>query len=202
MFSDLVLANTRAEQGNLHHLATVCLGKTMARSSASVLIASFQENYEQLFRFLTRKLGGDCERAADVVQDTYVRLAGTPDQGDVIENPRAYIYRVAGNLAIDGIRREKRITAHHDMDEDTDAIHDPKPGPENIVLDREQILLLDKALEKLPEKPRAALLMFRVDGLSHMEIAQRLGVSNSMVAKYIVRALQHCRDELLREGEK
>jgi len=115
----------------------------MARNSASVLIASFQENYEQLFRFLTRKLGGDHERAADVVQDTYVRLADAHDQGDVIDNPRAYIYRVAGNLAIDGIRREKRITAHHDMDEDTDAIHDPKPGPENIVLDREQILLLD-----------------------------------------------------------
>jgi len=183
-------------------LATVCLGKTMTRNSASVLIASFQENYEQLFRFLTRKLGGDHERAADVVQDTYVRLADTPDKGDVIENPRAYVYRVAGNLAIDGIRREKRITAHHDMDEDTDAIHDPKPGPENIVLDREQILLLDKALEKLPEKPRMALLMFRVDGLSHSEIARRLGVSNSMVAKYIVRALQHCRDELLREGKK
>ena len=70
------------------------------------------------------------------------------------------------------------------------------------MLDREQILLLDKALEKLPEKPRMALLMFRVDGLSHSEIAARLGVSNSMVAKYIVRALQHCRDELLREGEK
>lgn len=174
----------------------------MARNSASVLIASFQENYEQLFRFLTRKLNGDCERAADVVQDTYIRLADTPDPGEGIDNPRAYIYRVAGNLAIDWLRREKRITANHDASEDADTIHDPKPGPEHIILGREQILLLDKALQKLPEKPRAALLMFRVDGLSHSEIAQRLGVSNSMVAKYIARALQHCRDELLRGGEK
>ena len=173
----------------------------MARNSASVLIASFQENYEQLFRFLTRKLGGDHERAADVVQDTYVRLADAHDQGDVIDNPRAYIYRVAGNLAIDGIRREKRITAHHDMDEDTDAIHDPKPGPENIVLDREQILLLDKALEKLPEKPRMALLMFRVDGLLAYQTAWSRNIScapcNIAVTSFCARAKNngknHCR---------
>lgn len=76
------------------------------------------------------------------------------------------------------------------------------PARENIYLSREQIALLDRALSQLPEKPRAALLMFRVDGLSHNEIAQKLGVSNSMVAKYIGRALKHCRDALLVRAER
>ncbi|MCC9626112.1 sigma-70 family RNA polymerase sigma factor [Thalassospira sp. MA62] len=169
----------------------------MARSSASILVASFQENYEQLLRFLTRKLNGDSESAADVVQDTYVRLAGATEPEDAIDNPRAYVYRVAGNLAIDRMRRDNRISVHHEKDEQDQAIHDPTPGPEKIFLSREQIMLLDRALAELPEKPRAALLMFRVDGLSHAEIADRLGVSNSMVAKYIGRALKHCRDALL-----
>ena len=174
----------------------------MARSSASILIASFQENYEQLLRFLTRKLNGDSERAADVVQDTYVRLAGTSDLDETIDNPRAYIYRVAGNLAIDRIRRERRMSAHVETDQAQSDILDPKPGPEKIVLSREQIAIMDQALAELPDKPRQALLLFRVDGLSHSEIADRLGVSNSMVAKYIARALKHCRDALLAEGKK
>ncbi|MBO6803706.1 MAG: sigma-70 family RNA polymerase sigma factor [Thalassospira sp.] len=174
----------------------------MARSSASILIASFQENYEQLLRFLTRKMNGDSERAADVVQDTYVRLAGTSELDETIDNPRAYIYRVAGNLAIDRIRRERRMSAHVETDQAQSEIHDPQPGPEKIFLSREQINILDHALSKLPEKPRRALLLFRVDGLSHSEIADRLGVSNSMVAKYIARALKHCRDALLAEGRK
>lgn len=177
----------------------------MARQSAAVLIASFQENYEQLLRFLTRKLNGDSDRAADVVQDTYLRLAKTPDSDDQIDNPRAYIYRVAGNLAIDQIRSDRRQNAHQDNDlGDTGVadISDPKPGPENIFLSREQITLLDQALNELPANARAALLMFRVEGLSHNEIAEKLGVSNSMVAKYIGRALKHCRDALLAGGEK
>ncbi|URK17683.1 RNA polymerase sigma factor [Thalassospira sp. GO-4] len=174
----------------------------MARQSASVLIASFQENYEQLLRFLTRKLNGDSERAADVAQDTFVRLARTPDTDDEIDNPRAYIYRVAGNLAIDQIRSDRRQSAHHDGADGASEISDPEPGPERICLSREQVKLLDQALNQLPENARAALLMFRVEGLSHTEIAEKLGVSNSMVAKYIGRALKHCRDALLAGGEK
>lgn len=183
-------------------MTLVWLGMTMARQSASVLIASFQENYEQLLRFLTRKLNGDSQRAADVVQDTYLRLAKTPDTDDEIDNPRAYIYRVAGNLAIDQIRSDRRLSARHDGDEGALEISDPKPGPEKIYLSREQIMLLDRALKELPDNARAALLMFRVEGMSHTEIADKLGVSNSMVAKYIGRALRHCRDALLAGDEK
>ena len=174
----------------------------MARHGASVLMASFQENYEQLLRFLTRKLNGDSQCAADVVQDTYVRLAKTSNTDEQIDNPRAYIYRVAGNLAIDRIRHDRRMSARFDGDAQDTDIHDPKPGPETIFLSREQIMLLDQALDKLPENARAALLMFRVEGLSHNEIAERLGVSNSMVAKYIGRALKHCRDALVTGCEK
>jgi len=174
----------------------------MARQSASVLITSFQENYDQLLRFLTRKLNGDSQRAADVVQDTYLRLAKTPQTVEEIDNPRAYIYRVAGNLAIDQIRSDRRISAHHDKNDSGAEVTDPTPGPENIYLSREQIMLLDRALAQLPQKPREALLLFRVDGLSHSEIAKKLDVSNSMVAKYIGHALKHCRDALLIGGAK
>ncbi|MCP6134986.1 helix-turn-helix domain-containing protein, partial [Klebsiella pneumoniae] len=54
--------------------------------------------------------------------------------------------------------------------------------------------MLDEALLQLPDKARQALLLNRVEGLTQAQIAQRLGVSESMVAKYIGQALRHCRD--------
>jgi len=175
----------------------------MRRDTASILISSFQENYDHLVRFLTRRMGGDSQRAADIAQDTYLRLASSPP-GDVpIDNPRAYIYRVAGNLAIDWLRREKRHNANAaDTTGAAALVADPKPSPEATAMGREQLALLDCALDRLPENPRRALLMFRVDGLPHAEIARQLGVSESMVAKYIARALQQCRDELWRADQK
>ncbi|OKH88243.1 RNA polymerase sigma factor [Thalassospira sp. TSL5-1] len=175
----------------------------MRRDRASVLIRIFQENYDNLLRFLTRRMGGDAQRAADIAQDTYLRLAAAPVSDGKIDNPRAYVYRVAGNLAIDWMRREKRhfASSQSDAGQVPEQVEDPKPSPEMTVMGRQQLALIDRALDRLPENPRRALLMFRMDGFSHARIAQELGVSESMVAKYIARALQQCRDELWRADQ-
>ncbi len=167
----------------------------MGRFDAAALIASFQENYEDLLRFLARQTG-DIDRAADLAQDTYLKLAAMGSSVGVIDNPRAYVYRVAGNLAIDTLRREGRIAARHTGTEPDESVPDPVPSPESALLSKEQLHLFDAALDELPCKARLALLYFRVEGLSHAAIATRLGVSESMVAKYIGQALRHCRNRL------
>jgi len=168
----------------------------MARHDAAALIASFQENYEDLLRFLTRRIG-NVERAADVAQDTYLRLAALPAANADIQSPRAYVYRVAGNLAIDRLRREGRLGSNFTFVEAVDeTVADPAPSPEATLLARERLRQLDAALDELPPKARLALLLNRIDGLTFAEIALRLGVSESMVAKYIGRALRHCRDRI------
>jgi RNA polymerase sigma factor (sigma-70 family) len=167
----------------------------MGRHDVSALIASFRENYQDLLRFLTRRTG-NAERAADVAQDTYVRLAAIPPATLDIQNPRAFVYRVAGNLAIDTMRREGRIAADLTFLEAGEAVPDPTPSPEASALARERLRLLEGALDELPSKPRLALLLSRVEGRSFAEIARELDVSESMVAKYIAQALRHCRDRL------
>lgn len=169
----------------------------MRRHQASGLIASFQEYYHDLLRYLTRRTG-DVERAADIAQDTYIRLAAIDPGAAPIENQRAYIYRIAGNLAVDTMRREGRQAAWLSGDEPDEAIPDPTPSAERTLIGRDRLDRFEEALEALPPKARLALLMFRVDGLSHREIAGRLNVSESMVAKYIGQALRHCRDRLWR----
>lgn len=170
----------------------------MGRYDASGLIASFLEHYDGLLRYLTRRTGGNVERAADIVQDTYVRLAAISAEAASIENRRAYIYRVAGNLAVDTMRRDGRHDVWLTGDSPDETIPDPTPSPERTAIDRDRLRRFEEALDELSPKARLALLMFRVDGISHREIAERLNVSESMVAKYIGQALRHCRDRLWR----
>jgi RNA polymerase sigma factor (sigma-70 family) len=69
-------------------------------------------------------------------------------------------------------------------------------GPHDTALTEEQMALVAKALCSLPEKCREVLYLSRVEGLTHSEIAERLCVSRSLVEKYAVRAILHCRTSL------
>lgn len=72
--------------------------------------------------------------------------------------------------------------------------------PEKQFLAAEAIEQLDRSLAQLPSKARLALLLNRLEGLTHAQIAVRLDVSESTVGKYIVQAMRHCRD-WLRQSE-
>ena len=173
----------------------------MGRQDVSALIASFRDNYRDLLRFLTRRTG-DADRAADLAQDTYLKLATLSPASGEIRNPRAYVYRVAGNLAIDTLRRDGRIAADFTFLEAADLVADPTPSQDTHAIGRQRLRLLETALDELPTKPRLALLLNRVEGRTFAEIASRLGVSESMVAKYIAQALRHCRDRLARDDSE
>lgn len=156
------------------------------------LIDNFLGLYGELTRQLRRRTGHP-ERAEDAVQDTYLRLLEVQQREEQVQDPRAFIHRVAGNLAIDTARRELRMGGDGPPDE---ALMDPAPGPEQCVEAQDRLAQLDRALRELPPNARLALLLFRVDGLSHAQIAARLSVSESMVAKYLAQALRHCRSRL------
>lgn len=167
----------------------------MLTSPVSSLLASFQEHYDDLLSFLTRRMQ-DRQRAADVAQETYLRLVRIEAQAIAVAHPRSFIFRVAGNLAIDALRHERRRASNHEPEEGRGEIPCSSPAPEATLLARERLQILDDALLQLPSNARQALLLNRVEGLTQAQIAQRLGVSPSMVAKYIGQALRHCRDWL------
>lgn len=159
------------------------------------LLRSFQEHYDDLLKFLTRRMS-DRQRAADVAQETYLKLLKVDPRTVEVHNDRGFIFRVAGNLAIDTLRREQRLAANlADGQEHAEAV-DPAPAPEAVLLAKERLAVLDEALAQLSDNARQALLLNRLEGLTQAQIALRLGVSESMVAKYIGQALRHCRDWL------
>ena len=123
-----------------------------------------------------------------------MRYAGLGQQqrSDSILNPRFFLMRVLGNLIIDFSRARKRQGTHAPLADVQDELIDARPGPEHLFELRQQLQRLHLALEELPQSCRDALLLNRVEGLGHQAIAERLGVSPSMVSKYIMRALRHC----------
>lgn len=164
----------------------------MGNGGKNSLIASFQNHYAELLRLLTRRTG-DGHHAADVVQETYFRLVSVQQSGQVIANHRSFIMRVAQNLSIDHLRRDSYQRPAQISDEDLVAVQDSPITPDVACASKEALHLLDQALQELPFKVRQALLLHRVEGLSQVEIARQLGVSESMVVKYVAQALKHCR---------
>ncbi|WP_127090846.1 RNA polymerase sigma factor [Aquabacter cavernae] len=145
---------------------------------------------------LSRRTGSR-DLAEEALQETWLRLAAMAEQPAAVQDKYAFLLRLAGNIAIDLLRREKRHTSRCLSDDCVlREIADQAPSPEAYALHRDELRALVRALMDLPAKPRTALLLNRCDGLSHAEIAVCLRVSQSMVAKYLAQALRHCRDSL------
>lgn len=161
--------------------------------SAQNLLDLFTAIRPELLAVLRRRTK-DAEVAADLVQDLFVRLLSIrtilPDQ----QQARAYVFRMAVNIAIDRARCEMR------RQEILNGIHllfeDAVPDPETLAVSRDQIRRIAEALDELPPKCREVFMLARVQGLPHKEIAAHLGVSISLVEKYQSRAFRHCKGRL------
>lgn len=146
-----------------------------------------------LERMLRRKVRS-ADLAEDLLQETFLRLeqitAPLPDQ----DQARMYLFRVARNLATDHQRREGRRAEI--LAGSTVLFEDYKSSPEELTLAKDQLQQIEAALAELPPHCRSVLIMSRVRGLTHSQIAAELKVSKSLVEKYAVRAALHCRSRL------
>ncbi|MGH8656524.1 MAG: RNA polymerase sigma factor [Gammaproteobacteria bacterium] len=166
--------------------------------SPQELYTVFIASREALRRFFTRYLGCP-EIASDLVQALYLRLERAPSVSDH-EQARAWLFRVATNLARDNVKLRRR----RDELLKTARIGGTEyatPTPEDMMLGREQIRTLQAAVAELPSLCAEVLFLSRMEGLTHGAIAKRLGVSKSLVEKHVMRALNHCRRRLNIKGE-
>jgi RNA polymerase sigma-70 factor (ECF subfamily) len=148
---------------------------------------------DEIFRFALYKLS-DREKAKDVVQDTFVRAwTYIQDDGFVLDNSRAFLFKIARNLVIDSYRKVKHMSIdaleeiiHFDISDNfqsRDEIHDAVDM--SIVLEALNILDVDD---------RDIVIMRYVDGLSVKEIADVTGQRENTVSVKIHRALKDMQD--------
>lgn len=151
----------------------------------------FRRHARDIVRSLRRR-GINEETAADLTQDTFLRvLAAPPGESATTHNPAAYLFRVARNLSIDHERRERRLLRVDMPAEDFAAIADPAPSPETSVYDRQRLELTQAALAELPERTRAAFEMHRLGDMTIASVAAVLGLSTSRTWTLIRDAYEH-----------
>lgn len=151
-----------------------------------------------LVRYLSRKVSNR-EDANDLAQEALLRMHKFQQTG-VLNNARAFLFRTADNLLIDQMRRARVydqflhsqvIPGQSDEQDDKCA-----PSAERTVSAEQELDRIYAALDAMPPKVRHAFLMHRSSDLSYPDIAREMGVSTSMVEKYIAQALRMLRHKL------
>lgn len=155
---------------------------------SAVFSALYGEHHTWLQRWLYRRLG--CrDVAADLAQDTFVRVLGKPSLNQV-EQPRAFLSTIAHSLFVNLLRRRQLERSYLEaLAQLPDAL---VPSPEDRWQVFEALQAIDVMLDGLPGKVRTAFLLSQLEGLTHRQIADRLNVSQSSVRQYIARALLRC----------
>ncbi len=132
---------------------------------------------------------GCSEHAADLAQDTFVRLLRAR-QLSPLKEPRAYLSSIARGLMIDQFRRRALERAYQES-----LAHLPEaevPSEEDRLVILDTLARLDRALHQLKPRARQAFLLAQLDGLSIVQIALRLGVSRATVERDLAKALGVC----------
>jgi RNA polymerase sigma-70 factor (ECF subfamily) len=151
-------------------------------------------HWRRLLRFFARH--GARQDAADLVQESFVRLAGARAKGStVIEKPEAYLSTIASNLLRDRARiaLSRSLAWHIPTDEVPLAAHDPIATLEA----RDQLERLQASLARLSPKTRSIFLAHRIDGMSYKDIANQTGLSVKAVERHMAKAIAHI-DRVLR----
>ncbi|MDD2802461.1 MAG: RNA polymerase sigma factor [Methylococcales bacterium] len=153
----------------------------------SDLLAAFLHHQKELLQFLTYKVNCS-ETAADLVQETYLRVARYPDESEVA-NKRAFVFRIADNLALDHLRSVARQQSR-DGGLVTEDIVCIKPEPDSILAGQQQMALFEELIYELPPQCRKVFLMCRVEGKSYSEVSTELGIAPRTVESHMYKALK------------
>jgi len=137
----------------------------------------------------------DTELAADLTQDTFVRAFRSLDSLEDPAKARPWLYSIANRLALDDLRR-RRIVRFIPW---TGESHGTAPSAERLVMDARLSGPLERALARIPERQRAALLLAELHDLTGVEIAGILGVSHVAARALLTRARESLRAAIAEE---
>ena len=117
-----------------------------------------------------------------------------------IEDPKAYLFQVAKNVALSNLTKKSRQITDYLEEASMPAAVDTAPSAELEIAAHEVLGLYFQAISTLSEKCREVFLLRKVHGLSHKEIATRMSLSVSSVEKYLRRGILAC-DTYIRKHE-
>lgn len=139
-----------------------------------------------LLRRVRRLVGQDA--AEDVAQKIWLKIQTVRDDPPII-NPKAYLHRLAHNIAVDHVKGDQRQATVAERAEALLWGADFDLGPERIIESRDLLSRIADAIAILPEPTRTILRLTRLEGKTQREVAEAVGVTTTTVENHLRRAL-------------
>jgi RNA polymerase sigma-70 factor (ECF subfamily) len=177
-------------------------GPAGGEGEASDLARWFAEEvrpYEAKLRGYLRRRFPTISDIDDIVQETYVRLFRERRAGKTFE-ARSYLFPVARNVAIDIFRRSRTVAIGGIGEIERLGTLDEGPDAAKSTSDGQELELLREAIQSLPARCREVFSLRRLGGLTHREIAQKLGISENTVDAHLCQAIFRCRQYFVSRG--
>ncbi len=153
-----------------------------------------KQHGKEIFVFLYRLLQDSAE-AEDCLQEAYLRAYRAYERLDEPANHRAWLYRIAHNVAMTRLNQRTR-----QLEILTEQIPSPAPAIESQIEDTEALASLRAAVDALPHKQRAALVMRKYQELSYEEIAVALDINREAARANVYQGLKKLRRQFSADG--
>jgi len=145
---------------------------------------AFEDAREDVYRYLVT-LGLPPPQAQEAAQEVFLRLYVALESGELIENMRAWVFRVAHNLGLDMRNKRQALQVEPEMER---GLRDSARSIEMDLIERERMVQLAGAWKTLSPQQRQCLHL-RAEGLRYREIAAVMGIGISSVREFLNRAV-------------
>ena len=161
----------------------------------------FALHHGEIYAYIYRMVR-DADVAADFAQDTFIKAYKAQDSLEDRAKARAWLYQIAHRIVLDEMRRRRIVRFLPWTGESRGAA----PSAEHLAMEMRLSGPLARALARIPERQRAALLLAEVNDLTGLELADTLGVSHVAARALLTRARESLRvalaDERRQEAER
>lgn len=145
--------------------------------------------FEAELRLMLRRVCSGPAEVDDVVQEMYYKLLSMPGV-EHIREPKGFVVRTAKNLVMDRMRRDAIVSIEAMNNLEELEVADDAPSPERVALARAELNWVMGLIANLPPRCKRVMMARRVDGMSQIETAASLGVSERVVEKEMFRGMK------------
>ena len=170
------------------------LDQTMDAPARSKVSSTFMEQQRPLKAFISRFVRRP-QDIDDIAQETFVRAFLAEQKGD-IQHPKAYIYRVARNLAFETLTKKSAQLTSYIEDSCDQSLLQSGEDIEHKAIVMEKFDRVKIAIAEMPPQCQRVFIMHKVYGFKYREISQQLGISVSTVEKHMMTGLKKCRQSM------
>ncbi|MEM8937181.1 MAG: RNA polymerase sigma factor [Pseudomonadota bacterium] len=172
-----------AADGNLHRVLE-------DKQALSPLEAAYERYSPKLKAALLKSFGSGPPDPEDVIQQAFQNLLERKDHSD-IRDIHAFLWRTARNLTLQA-KRKSIVRSKYDYE--IEQLYFPLGGdnstPESILRAKEELDVINRALENMPPRRRRAFVLHKIEELPVSEVARRLKIARSPAQRHIQRAMQ------------